>query len=239
MFCALTFKPVAFGFLKHRIILKILHSPLCGIVLVSVSDGTIYAFHDNISRYNTLVPQNDVIGFFHNVDRTTVIRKLERENRFTSNLKTHCMTGVALHPPKNSFESEGDKNGKLLDEGTPLPGSKEPTVEIWCGQDKGRILILDANTLRVIHTLNVFAVDPLKDSNEAFNVQFIETTRSFQSVVNNKPSDSPSQTDPFVWLVVYPGTKVSRWNVRKRCLDCSLDVTQHPPWHDCEFLNTQ
>ena len=245
VFCALTYKPVAFGFLEFRMILKILHSPLCGTVLVSLSDGSIFAFHDNISKYNTTISQNDVINIFHNVDRTSVIRKLEEIQRYTSNFKTHCMTGVAFHAsfsekcePEVNLDDETVSNSE---ENNPISESGELTVEVWCGQDKGRILILDVKTLSVKHTLCVFQVEPPKEYNESFSVQFIETSRSFESVVtsnsNNNKSPTPVPFDhPFMWVVVYPGTQVSRWNVKERSVECSLDITQHPPWHDCKLF---
>lgn len=245
VFCALTYKPVAFGFLGvGRVILKILHSPLCGTVLVSLSDETIYAFHDNISKYNTTIPQNKVTDIFYKVDRTSVIRKLEEIERYTSNVKTHCMTGVALLPKK--CEPEINPEVKPYSEkqkpSSDSSESKQPSIEIWCGQDKGQITILNANTLSVEQTFCVFKENPPNDFNEALNVQFIETSRSFESVVTSNLNKDKSTTPPVsfvhghVWIVVYPGTQVSRWNVVERSVECCLDVKQHSPWHDCKLI---
>ena len=240
VFCALTYKPVAFGYLGvGRVILKILHLPLCGTVLVSLSDESIYAFHDNISKYNTTIPQSKVTDIFYKVDRTSVIRKLEEIQRYTSNFKTHCMTGVALHKKKSESDNNHEVKSDDSEEKQPSSESKQPTVEIWCGQDKGQITILNAKTLNVEQIFCVLKDHPPKEFNEALNVQFIETARSFESVTtsnnNNKSPPPVSLGHDFVWVVVYPGTQVSRWNVRERCVECSLDVKQHPPWHDRKF----
>ena len=204
---------------------------------MSLSDESIYAFHDNISKYNTTIPQNKVTDIFYKVDRTSVIRKLEEIQRYTSNFKTHCMTGVALHEVKSEPEIEVNAESNS-EEKKPSPSETEqPTVEIWCGQDKGQITILNARTLNVEETFFVFKDEPPKEFNEALNIQFIETSRSFESVVtSNNTNRSPSPVgQQFVWIVVYPGTQISRWNVVDRSIECSLDIKQHPPWHDCMF----
>lgn len=247
VFCALTYKPVAFCLLGFRIILKILHSPVCGLVLVSLSDGSIYSFDDNISKYNETIPQNEVVERFHRVDRTTVIRKLVERNHLTSDIKIHCMAGVASYSIREISQETADvavaspEDVDLSEARIPTPHMTpdEPTYELWCGHDKGRITIYDIKTLREIQTLSVN--DNLADKfDETYNIQFLETSRAYDSTINatnnNPPIPAASNgCDKCVWVVVYPGTKVSRWNVDKRAVEASMDTVQLSPWHDCEL----
>ncbi|XP_066912686.1 leucine-rich repeat serine/threonine-protein kinase 1-like isoform X2 [Clytia hemisphaerica] len=254
VFCALTYKPVAFGFFNLRVILKILHSPVCGTVFVSLSDGSLHAFDDNISKYNNTIPQNDAVEIFHKADRTTVIRKLEEKQHFTSQLKIHCMAGVtsfALRRYSQEVVKFADGGGDIAvtkrdnssprqgKSRSPSPEAREPTLELWCGQDKGRISILEMKTLREMRTLPVTGENQNNDFNEVYNVILIETSRTYDSAINNNQGGSlktPSSAQPMesahVWVVAYPGTKISRWNVDKRVLEESMDVSQHSPWHD-------
>jgi len=253
VFCALTYKPVAFCLLGYRVILKILHSPVCGLVLVSLSDGSIYAFDDNISKYNETIPQNEVVERFDRVDRTTVIRKLVERSHFTSDSRIHCMACVPNYAIRQKSQEIADNavtkhdNADKSGSRTPSPHtttttSDEPMYELWCGHNKEQITIYNIKTLQLIQTLPVSDNDLAYEFNETFNIQFLETSRAYDSTINNNnntllnPPASPSNNNraTCVWVVAYPDTKVSRWNVDNRAVERTIDAAQYSPWHDCK-----
>lgn len=254
VFCGLTYKPVAMGFNNYRYILKIIHSAVCNTVLVSFSDGSVLSFEDNITKYNETITQKEVSDFFYNSDRNTKIRKLVHRTQFTGDNKIHCMAGVASHVQR-TFSHEivkfADSAGGIAvttrdsetnePAGSPPVVSTEITYELWCGQDKGRITILDINSLRVMKTLPLMGNDLNDPTLKDLKVQFLEVSRTFDTVVSQSSSQSnhsgPDTTElsRYLWVVAYPGTKVARWNVDKRAVEEVFDTSLHSPWHDCKY----
>ena len=112
--------------------------------------------------------------------------------------------------------------------------SSEITYELWCGQEKGRITILEMNTLKRMKTLPVKGNDLRNPALNDLSVNFMETVRSFELFNSDKQNASSKVWN--VWIVVYPGTQVSRWNVDTRQIEDTFDASQHSPWHDCKSI---
>ena len=69
------------------------------------------------------------------------------------------------------------------------------------------------------------------------SVKCIETRRCYRTSNSSaSPSNSPRISPPYsVWVAIYPGTFVYRWNVDERKLEAKVDTLQYSPDHDCEY----
>ena len=118
------------------------------------------------------------------------------------------------------------------------------TFELWCGQEKGVISVLEAKSMRKMRTLPVLEGDLSNPALRDLNVTFLETARSYDVTdtlcdpsKRDMSRDSREMTSSYVWTVVYPGTTVSRWNVDTRLVEEVFDAQQHPPLNDCKYFS--
>ncbi len=70
----------------------------------------------------------------------------------------------------------------------------------------------------------------------------IETRRVFQSNCHPQcPAEGinfPENESASVWVVLYPGTCVYRWNVDKRKIEAKFDAALQKPDNDCKLSPT-
>ena len=106
VFCALTYKPLALGrLICHRYILRILHSPVCNSVLIALTDGSVYSYHDNITSYTKSISPTDVPVFFPTAPAGAVIRELiPSSNHFTGDTTIHCLAALISHRQRRYSE---------------------------------------------------------------------------------------------------------------------------------------
>lgn len=246
VFCSLTYKPLALGrLLCHRHILRMLHSPVCHCVLITRSDGCVYSYQDSVSSYTKLVPQHEVPNFFQTATQGQVIRELFPSKEYTGNTKIHCFAAVASHATRRYSQevmTYKDAGGAIAvatretdeeEEDSYVPSqSTEVTYELWCGQEKGCITILDLNSLKKMKMLPVKGSDLTNPALKDLNVNFMETVRTFESFSQDKRTDFIESMSHYIWIVVYPGTQVLRWNIDKRVIEDAFDASKHSPWRD-------
>jgi hypothetical protein len=106
--------------------------------------------------------------------------------------------------------------------------SPEPTddyiCEVWCGQEKGEITVLDGEELQKISTM------PAEDSDSDMtilkeqSVSHLVTCRTFKSTIKN---EDPLATS--VWVALYPGTRVFRWDAQEKRTVRSVDCSSYKP----------
>ena len=248
VFCSLQFKPLALGE-KHcgRYILRLIHSTATHSVFVALDDGSVYGYHDNLSNYNEMIQENETEKYFPSSPISVSIRRLHHNKRFTGDTEMHCLVGVSSHIEKRYTEETmtfKDANGALTSTpvenvsiiGTPPTKTMATSYELWCGQGKGTILILDMSTLRKMSTLPVRGSDLTDPTLRGLKVTFMETSRKFDWISNECCTDETTIKSQYIWLVVYPGTEVARWSVDERCVENTFDASQHSPHHDCKLI---
>lgn len=229
VFCTLQFKPLAIGEAhRGRYILRIIHSTATHSVFVALDDGSVYGYHDNLINYSEIIPEESALRYFPFSLGSIELRKLVHNMRFTSDTEMHCLVGVSSNV--RTLDTEQD----IIDE----KDDEKKSYELWCGQGKGTILILDMNTLKKVSTLAVngsFISDP---SIRALKVTFMETSRTYDAVLNSTVAPDHSERETisndtqYIWLVVYPGTEVARWNVDERCVINKYDTSLYLPQRD-------
>ena len=80
--------------------------------------------------------------------------------------------------------------------------------------------------------------DITNPSIKQLSVTLIETKRVFQTTCHSScPPDDPqlpAKTSASVWVVLYPGTCVYRWNVDNRKIEAKFDASLHTPDNERE-----
>jgi len=246
VYCALTYKPLALGrLLYHSYILNMVHSPVCNAVFVTLSEGSVYCYHDNISDraiYPNNIEDDAKRNYFFSVPTGARIIKLRYNNHYSGDLAMYCVAAVPSYALRKYSQevmkfknSEGDiaittrDFEEVIDHKTDNTNiSSELNYELWCGQESGRITVLDLATLKRMRTLPVVGNDLASPLLTDIQVNFMEISRTYDDKrVTNENNDVNS-----IWIVPYPGTFVTRWNIDKRIVVNSFDASQHAPWHD-------
>ena len=260
VYCALTYKPVALGRLSYqRYILQMIHSPIYNSVFVSLEDGSILCYHDNISDesiYPRSVPEHDLNEYFLNVKSFPKVAELNPINHYMSDTSVNCLAAVpsfAIRKYSQAVfkfkDSSGDGVAVAVDalddkEDISEEVTKDPSkvnYELWCGEEKGRITILDLKTLKKMKTLPVSGDDITNPALSLLCVSFMEISRTYEQFNNNNNNNKTANNNGdatltnYVWIVVFPGSVISRWNVSTRSIEKSFNASKHAPSHDCKY----
>ena len=258
VYCTLTYKPVALGRLSYqRYILQMIHSPICNSVFVSLEDGSILCYHDNISDesiYPRSVPEHELNEYFLNVKSFPKVAELNPINDYMSDTSVHCLAAVpsfAVRKYSQAVFKFKDASGGGIAVAVDALGDKEDSEEVtkdpsrvnyelWCGEEKGRITVLDLKTLKKMRTLPVSGNDITNPALSLLCVSFMEISRTYEQFNNNNNNRNSNNYGDmtltnYIWIVVFPGSVVSRWNVSTRSIEKSFNASKHAPNHDCKY----
>ncbi|XP_065057929.1 leucine-rich repeat serine/threonine-protein kinase 1-like isoform X2 [Rhopilema esculentum] len=246
VYCSMTYKPLALARPSGSgSVISMLHSPACNCVLVGLTNDSIMSYNENISSYMHTIPQKEVSKHFGNILYLEPIRELIA-NRVHAGMSIynpiHCLAAVPSRARSYPIEEQMTYYGHG---GEPLASSSRDhkyglddymqennqrqstiTYELWCGVDKGIINVFDLNKLEKVHILAATGCDIDNPTIHGHSVKCIETRRVFHdSSTQNTPSPKADESESTsVWVTVFPGTHVYRWNVDNRRLEAELNT---------------
>lgn len=192
-----------------------IHVPRANWVLVALADGSVLAYNDNISNH------------YHYSDSAvqTPVHELLPNRVYTGNgIPIHCMTALLLKKPqgnKGPPVAAGDSSEDSDDRNSPCD---EFVCEVWCGQERGRITILDGEELQRICTESAEDSEPDASSQREHSVSHLETCQTTGTSISG---DDPVGRS--VWVALFPCTRVFRWDALEKKIVRSVDCSQHPP----------
>ena len=201
--------------LLNRYILNMIHVPRANWVLVALADGSVLAYDDNISNHYHHSYQSE---------QTPVLELLPRRVHTGDGIPIHCMAALLLkkrkgnEPPPNT---EADSSEDSDDRNSPRD---EYVCEVWCGKEKGRITILDGEEMQKICTKSAEDSEPDSSSQREHSVSHLETCQTTSSTISG---DDPVGRS--VWVALFPGTRVYRWDALDKKIVRSVDCSQYPP----------
>lgn len=202
--------------------MTMIHVPRANWVLVALADGSVLAYDDNISNH------------YHYSDPAgkSTVHELIPYRVYTGNgNRIHCMAALALKKPQASkarSPEAGDSSEDSDDRSSPRD---EYLCEVWCGQERGKITILDGEELRVICSKSAEDSEPDSLSQREHGVSHLETCQSTGVSVAGG-SDPVSSS---VWVALFPGTRVFRWDAREKKIVRSVDCSQYRPKFEGNF----
>ena len=199
---------------SHRYILNMIHVPRTNGVLVALADGSILSYNDNISnhyQYSDPALQNPV-------------HELCPDRVYTGNGNPiHCMAALPVKrhsdqqaPPRREQSSENTEDRRSPRD--------ECVCEVWCGQEKGEITILEGEEMLKICTKAADDSELDSGSSSEHTVSHLETCRTTGCSING---DDPVGRS--VWVTLYPGTRVFRWDAQEKKIVRSVDCSQYTP----------
>lgn len=198
--------------------MNMIHVPRANWVLVALGDGSVLAYNDNISNH------------YHYSDAAveTPVHELLPNRVYRGNgNRIHSMAALLQKKPLRNqapAPSEvGDSSEDSDDRNSPCD---EYVCEVWCGQEKGKILILDGEGLQKICTKSAEDSEPADSAPQReHSVSHLETCKvTGASVVGENDSVKRS-----VWVALYPGTRVFRWDALEKKIVRSVDCSQCRP----------
>ena len=200
VYCAITYKPLCQGALpKDRLIMSIIHAPKCHCVLMALYGGHIMAYSDNVYCHSKFRESCDL----------TSPKDLSPLRTYFGGSDIHSLAVVGI--PKDNEGETGE-------------GAPQLTYEVWCGKGKGRIAVLNAATLEEKQHLPAEDCDldnPVLANLAVFTLQTCQTYGGSIDEVH------PLATS--VWLAVYPGTCVYRYDACNKKVVNSVDCLQNRP----------
>ena len=131
----------------------------------------------------------------------------------------HCMAALPVkHPPRSAAQepNEGDELELRED---------ELVCEVWCGQEIGQITVLNGDELSQLFTMP--AEDSDAQSMRDQSVSHLETCRTFGADI--QPDEPVARS---VWVALFPGTRVFRWDAASKSVVGSVDCAQYTPKND-------
>ena len=204
VYCAITYKPLCQGaLLCDKYIMSMIHAPKCHCVLVALYNGHIMAYSDNVYTHNKFRESCDL----------TSPKDLSPLRTYVGNSCAHCLAVVGV-PKEEKVE-----------------GSPQITYEVWCGKGKGRIAVLNAETLQEKQYL---AAEDCDLDNPILDNLTVTTLQTCQTYGGNIDEDDPMATS--VWLAVYPGTCVYRYDACTKRVVNSIDCLQNRPSGEGVFI---
>jgi len=216
VFCGMTYKQLCQGAIRNRYIMTMIHVPRANWVLVALADGSVLAYNDNISNH------------YHYSDPAgkSTVHELIPNRVYTGNgNRIHCMAALALKKPQASkarSPEAGDSSEDSDDRSSPRD---EYLCEVWCGQERGKITILDGEELQVICSKSAEDSEPDSLTQREHGVSHLETCQTTGVSVAGE-SDPVSSS---VWVALFPGTRVFRWDAREKKIVRSVDCSQYRP----------
>ncbi|XP_028415469.1 leucine-rich repeat serine/threonine-protein kinase 1-like isoform X2 [Dendronephthya gigantea] len=198
VYCAITYKPLCQGALVcDKYIMSMIHAPKCHCVLVALYNGNIMAFSDNVTSHNKFRESCDL----------TSPKDLSPLRTYVGSSIVHCLAVVGI--PKGSQNEDG---------------TAQLTYEVWCGRGKGRITVLNAETLQEKQQLAAEDCDLDNPILNNLTVTTLQTCQTYGGSINEVDALATS-----VWLAVYPGTCVFRYDAREKRVVNSVDCLQNRP----------
>lgn len=198
VYCAITYKLLCQGsLLTDKCIMAMIHAPKCHCVLVALYNGHIMAYADNVYSHNKFRESCDL----------TSPKDLSPLRTYVGASFVHCLAVVGI--PKDT--QGGDASSQL-------------TYEVWCGKGKGRIEVLNAETLSFKQEVAAEDCDLDNPILGNLTVTSLQTCQTF--------SGSIAEVDPLatsVWSAVYPGTCVYRYDASTKCVVNSIDCLKNRP----------
>lgn len=208
VYCGITYRELCKGVIKRaKYILSMAHIPRCNWVLVSLADGSVLAYDDNICNHY----------YFGDSPTHSPKQELLPSRGYPGNGNPiHCIASVPVMYPRITDPSSSEDTTRVSPEPT-----EDYICEVWCGQERGEITVLDGEELQKITTM------PAEDSDSEVtilkeqSVSHLVTCRTFKSTINSEDPLAKS-----VWVALYPGTRVFRWDAQEKStvksVDCSL-----------------
>ncbi|XP_065648693.1 leucine-rich repeat serine/threonine-protein kinase 1 isoform X3 [Hydra vulgaris] len=209
VYCTSKYQLVAYGrCINNAFLLCIYYFALKKLVVCTQSDGNVLIYSDDVYslRRNSSLESTDDCA--HPSTKLVFLKPL---NSFSLGSPIHCICAVESYAfrkdmlPNDFYNSDTNMN--------------TDKYELWCGQEKGCISILRASSLPSndkIETLSIQEKNLPGFSNKV--VTYLETNQSFESDYQNKDF-SKNNLYSYVWMVVYPGTEVKRWNVNLKTVE--------------------
>lgn len=205
--------------------MNMIHVPRANWVLVALADGSVLAYNDNISNH---YQYSDPTG-------QAPVHELLPNRVYTGNgNRIHSMASLPLKKPQGS-EPPGQKKVEDSSEDSDERDSPcdEYFCEVWCGQEKGKITILDGEELQKICTISAEDSEPDSVSQRDHSVSHLETGQ-------NSGISVGGENDPVgrsVWVALYPGTRVFRWDACEKRIVRSVDCSQYRPKFEGKTIN--
>ncbi|XP_065648792.1 leucine-rich repeat serine/threonine-protein kinase 1 isoform X2 [Hydra vulgaris] len=209
---ATSLKLIAIGSCLHNgHIHTIEHYPIFNCVIVLFSNNTIFYFSDALDSYQYIKTPGDDTSSSH---PNTKLRELIPSKQFSFDYSIYSIAIV---------HSNYSLNQSCASEGVTLPTNSCSTevYELWFGQEKGQITILNAKTMARIQIISVKKNELERTVQQDLTVTFLETSRSYDSFTEAKKDSC------HIWIVTYPGTQVEKWNVDTRQVEEVFDASQH------------
>ena len=214
VYCAITYKLLCQGaLLSDKYIMSMIHAPKCHCVLVALYNGHIMAYSDNVYTHNKFRESCDL----------TSPKDLSPLRTYIGSSIVHCLAVVGL-PWEDKLERDEWEQGE---------GSPHLTYEVWCGKGKGRIAVLNAETLKEKKHL---AAEDCDLDNPILDNLTVTTLQTCQTYGGNIDEVDPLATS--VWLAVYPGTCVYRYDAFTKRVVNSIDCLQNRPSGEGMFIYT-
>ena len=192
-----------------------IHVPRANWVLVALADGSVLAYNDNISNH---------YHYSYQSAQTPVLELLPNRVYTGNGIPIHCMAALLLKKPQGNEpqpETGADSSEDSDERNSPCD---EFVCEVWCGQERGRITILDGEELHKICTKSAEDSEPDSSSQREHSVSHLETCQTTGSTISG---DDPVGRS--VWVALFPGTRVFRWDALEKKIVRSVDCSQHPP----------
>nr|XP_047128381.1 leucine-rich repeat serine/threonine-protein kinase 1-like isoform X2 [Hydra vulgaris] len=221
VYCTSKYQLVAYGrCIKNAFLICIYYFALKKLVVCTQSDGNVLIYSDDVhslSRRSSLEPAD---CFVHPSTNLVFLKPL---NSFSLGSPIHCICAVESYAFRKEMLQNDFYNSNA--------NMNTEKYELWCGQEKGCISILRASSLpsyKKIETLSLQGENVSSFSNKI--VICLETNQKFESDYHNKDF-SKNNLYNYVWMVVYPGTEVKRWNVNLRTVEGVFNAKNYSEVH--------
>nr|XP_047128450.1 leucine-rich repeat serine/threonine-protein kinase 1 [Hydra vulgaris] len=189
VYCATTLKLIAVGiFFENESILCIEHFPMFNRVIITCSNGAVFYFSDNLDSYCNEKYDNDLSSSIHPCAKIVKLFPLK------SFFFKHPIYSMAIVPTTNSSAE----------------------FEIWCGQENGKVTILNANTMASLQIISIKKKD--LETKLYSTVTFLETPQAY---------DLFTKKQDHIWIATFRGTQVEKWNVNTRRIENIFYTSQH------------
>lgn len=199
--------------------MNMIHVPRANWVLVALGDGSVLAYNDNISNH------------YHYSDaavETPVHELLPNRVYHGNGNRIHSMAALLQKKPlRNQAPAPSEMGDSSEDSDDRNSPCDEYLCEVWCGQEKGKILILDGEGLQKICTKSAEDSEPADSAPQReHSVSHLETCKVTGASVVVGENDSVKRS---VWVALYPGTRVFRWDALEKKIVRSVDCSQCRP----------
>ena len=104
--------------------------------------------------------------------------------------------------------------------------------EVWCGQERSEITVLDGVELGKIASMSVEDCAQDFPSLKEQSVSHMETCRTFSSTIRKDHAVARS-----IWVALFPGSQVFRWDAQEKKVVTSVDCAQYKPKFEGRFCS--